>query len=87
MQKYFKKIYIFFAYKKLKKTPQKIAYLWHSGGFFSLQNSPELHFCFILIFFIQPSLLESEFNLVKEQCVVCTLGDSGFFRLQGIKVL
>ena len=41
-----------FALKKLKKTPQKVAYLWQLGGFFfsaapTAQNSPELHFCFI----------------------------------------
>ena len=41
-----------FALKKLKKPPQKVAYLWQSGVFFlsaapSAQNSPELHFRFI----------------------------------------
>ena len=37
---------ISFAYKKLKKPPEKVAYLWQLGGFFSAapiaQNSPEL---------------------------------------------
>jgi hypothetical protein len=35
----------------LKKTPEKVAYLWQLGVFFSAaptaQNSPELHFRFI----------------------------------------
>ena len=30
-----------FAYKKLKKTPQKIAYLWHSGVFFFLSKTAQ----------------------------------------------
>ena len=49
-----------FAHKKLKKPPQKVAYLWQLGGFFSAtltaQNSPEFHFRFINSF-IQSSLL------------------------------
>ena len=45
----------FFAHKKLIKPSQKVAYLWQLGV---AQNSPELHFCFI-IFFIQSSLLRS----------------------------
>ena len=52
----------FFSHKKLKKTPQKVAYLWQLGFFFSAaptaQNSPELHFGFINSF-IQPSLVGS----------------------------
>ena len=56
----------FHVQKKLKKSPQKIAYLWQLGGFFSLQprlpktaqNTPELHFYFINSF-IQSSLLRS----------------------------
>ena len=48
--------------QKLEKPPQKVAYLWQLGVFFSatppVQNSPELHFLFI-IFSTQPSLLES----------------------------
>jgi hypothetical protein len=48
--------------KKLKKPPQKVAYLWQLGVFFSAaltaQNSPELHFCFINSF-IQPFLVGS----------------------------
>ena len=52
-----------FAHKKLKKTPQKVAYLWQLGGFFSAaqtaQNSPELHFRFINFYIIQTSLLKS----------------------------
>ena len=51
-----------FAHKKLKKPPQKVAYLWQLGGLFSAaltaQNSPELHFLFINSF-IQPSLVGS----------------------------
>ena len=42
----------------MKKTPEKVAYLWQLGVFFfaalTAQNSPELHFRFIK-FFIQPS--------------------------------
>ena len=53
---------IFFAHKKLKKPPQKVAYLWQLGVFFSAappaQNSPELYFRF-MNFSFQPSLLES----------------------------
>jgi hypothetical protein len=50
-QKYFLKIKkINFALKKLKKAPQKAAYLWQLEVFFSAapsaQNSPELHFRF-----------------------------------------
>jgi hypothetical protein len=46
----------------LKKPPQKVAYLWQLGVFFSAaptaQNSPEIHFRFINSF-IQSSLLRS----------------------------
>ena len=53
---------MFFAHKKLNKTPQKIAYLWQLGDFFSAaptaQNSPELHLRSIN-YFIQSSLLRS----------------------------
>ena len=64
MLKYFlKNLKCFFDLKKLKKkTPQKVAYLWQLGVFFSAaptaQNSPELHFRFINSF-IQPSLVGS----------------------------
>ena len=41
----------FFCPQKLKKPPEKVAYLWQLGFFFSAalpaRNSPELHFCFI----------------------------------------
>ena len=58
-----------FAHKELKKPPQKVAYLWQLGVFFlcnpdcpkqpkTAQNSPELHFCF-MISFIQSSPLRS----------------------------
>ena len=51
------------ALKKLKKTPQKVAYLWQLGVVVfsaapTVQNSPELHFRFIN-YFIQSSLLWS----------------------------
>ena len=52
-QKYFyKKIKKIFAHKKLKKPPQKVAYLWQLEFFFlsaapPAQNGPELHFRFI----------------------------------------
>ena len=50
----------FFAHKNFKKRPQKVAYLWQLGIFFSAaptaQNSPELHFHFINSF-IRTSLL------------------------------
>ena len=55
---------MFFAYKKLKKTPQKVAYLWQLGvvvfsAALTAQNSPELHFHFPFpISFIQLSLLK-----------------------------
>ena len=59
---FLKKFKIFFAHKKLKKPPQKVAYLWQLRLFFSAaptaQNSPELHFRFISSF-IQPSLVGS----------------------------
>ena len=49
-------------YIKLKKTPQKVVYLWQLEVFFSAappaQNSAELHFRFINLS-IQPSLLGS----------------------------
>ena len=50
----FKKIWkCFFAHKKLKNPPEKVAYLWQFRDFFSsaptAQNSPELHFHFINI--------------------------------------
>jgi hypothetical protein len=53
----------FFAHKKLKKPPQKVAYLWQLGGVFfsatpAAENSPELHFRFKNSF-IQPSCVES----------------------------
>ena len=48
----FKKIKQFFAHKRLKKPPQKVAYLWKLEVFFlsatpPAQNSPEVHFHFI----------------------------------------
>ena len=50
----------------MKKPPQKVAYLWQLGGFFSaaltVQNSPELHIRFIN-YFIQLSLLRSLVSL------------------------
>ena len=59
---FLKKSKMFFAHKKLKKPPQKVAYFWQLGVFFSAaptaQNSPELHFRFISSF-IQSSLLRS----------------------------
>ena len=59
VRKFLKK---FFANKKLKKPPQKVAYLWQLGVFSSAaptaQNSPELNFRFINSF-IQPSRVES----------------------------
>ena len=57
-------VFNFFAHKKLKKPPQKVAYLLSAFGrlFFSAaptaQTSPELHFRFINSF-IQSSLLRS----------------------------
>ena len=47
----------------MKKTPQKVAYLWQLRGFFfsaapTAQKSPKLHFHFIN-YFIQSSLLRS----------------------------
>ena len=57
-----KNLKISLAYKKLKKIPQKVAYLWQLGVFFSAaptaQNSPELHFP-IINSFILPSLVGS----------------------------
>ena len=51
-----------FAHKKLKKPPQKVAYLWQLGVFFSsdptARNSLEPHFRFINSF-IQPSRVGS----------------------------
>ena len=48
-----------FAHKKLKKLPKKSCILMAvERFFFSAQNSPELHFCFINSF-IQSSLLRS----------------------------
>ena len=64
MLKYFlKNLKSIFCPQNLKKTPQKVAYLWQLGVFFlsaalPAQNSPELHFRFI-ISFIQSSLLRS----------------------------
>ena len=60
---FLKNFNFFFAHKKLKKPPQKVAYLWQLRGFFfsaarTAQNSPELHFHF-LNSFIQPSLVGS----------------------------
>ena len=62
-------LFFFDAHKKLKKTPQKVAYLVHLGGFFfsaarTAQTSPELHFRFINSF-IQSSLLRSLVPLIK----------------------
>ena len=52
----------------LKKPPQKVAYLWQLGFFFSAaptaQNSPELHFRFINCF-IPPSLLVGTVGLIS----------------------
>ena len=56
-------------YIKLKKTPQKVVYLWQLEVFFSAappaQNSAELHFRFI-ISFIQLSRAESLVPLHKK---------------------
>ena len=45
-----------FDHKNLKKTPQKVAYLWQLGVFFfaapTAQNSPVLHFHFINSFIL-----------------------------------
>ena len=65
-QKYFyKNLKKKFDHKKLKKPPQKVAYLWQLGVFFSAappsQNSLELYFRFIN-FSIRLSLLESLFT-------------------------
>ena len=53
---------VFLATKKVKKPPQKVAYLWQLGGFFSAaptaQNSLEVHFPFIN-YFVQSSLVRS----------------------------
>ena len=50
----------FLTLKTLKKTPQKVAYLWQLGVFFfaapTAKNSPERHFCFINSF-IQSSII------------------------------
>ena len=69
----FKFFKIFFALKKLKKPPQKVAYLWQLGIFFlsaapTAPNSPELHFRFIN-YFIQPSLLGYLFLLLDQYTV------------------
>ena len=61
--------------RKILETPQKVAYLWQLGGFFSLQprlpktaqNSPELHFRFINSF-IQSSLLRSLAETLDQMC-------------------
>ena len=62
MLKYYQKSFNLFAHKKLKKPPQKVAYLWQLGGFFSAaltaQNSPKNHFHFMNSF-IQLSLVRS----------------------------
>ena len=65
-----------FKNKRLKKTPQKVAYLWQLGMFFfsaapTAQNSTELHFRFINSF-IQPSLVGSLFG--SEMSVNITIG-------------
>ena len=53
-----------------EKPPQKVAYLWQLGVFFSsaptAQNSPELHFHFKNSF-IQPSLVGSQLSTQKLQ--------------------
>ena len=60
---FFKKFLKFVCPQKVeKKTPQKVAYLWQLGVFFSAaptaQKSPEIHFHFINSF-IQLSLVGS----------------------------
>ena len=59
-------------YIKLKKTPQKVVYLWQLEVFFSAappaQNSAELHFRFINLS-IQPSLLGSLTTTIVVQCI------------------
>ena len=50
-KKIFKKILNFFSHKKLKKPPQKVAYLWQYEAFFFFAappapNSPEVHLRF-----------------------------------------
>ena len=71
MLKYlWKNLKMFFSDKKLKKPPQKVAYLWQLGGFFlcspDCPKQLELHFRFINSF-IQSSLLRSliQMYLVK----------------------
>jgi hypothetical protein len=59
--------------QKVEKTTQKSCILMAVGNFFfsvapPAQNSPELHFRFI-IFFIQPSLLESLHITIKNDIV------------------
>ena len=58
----------------MKKPPQKVAYLWQLGVFFSAaptaQNSPELHFRFINSF-IQLSLLRSLVKIFRRHGLMC----------------
>ena len=73
----------FFAHKKLKKPPQKVAYLWQSGGFFlssspTAQNSPDLHFRFIHSF-IQPSLVGSLDTPSSPNNLICIFLSAGPF--------
>jgi hypothetical protein len=59
---------MFFAHKKLKKSPQKVAYLWQLGGFFSLYSPdfPKHHktsFPSYKLFFLTISGRISGFNV------------------------
>jgi hypothetical protein len=61
------------AHKKLKKTPQKVAYLWQLGAPIA-QNSPEVHF-YLINYFIQPTCVES-----------LPMTDQNFLALENISV-
>ena len=63
----------------MKKPPEKVAYLWQLGAFFSAattaQNSPELHFRFIN-YFIQPSRVGSLYHTNIDFLTVTTKSDT-----------
>ena len=87
MLKYCIKIFeFFFVHKKLKKPPQKVAYLWQLGDFFSLPKTAQ-NFISCLNFSIQPSLLESLIELIHEKLiksltVFCVVDEAKLVMLQ-----
>ena len=83
LQIFYKKKKKNFAHKKLKKTPQKVAYLWQLGGFFlgspDCPKQPRTSFQFYKLFYPTISGKISEKNTFLWLVVACILWNGIFF--------